>query len=77
MKETTNNKLPKMRTIPKAYEEIKALDPNTCFTLRALRRMVNTGEIPTVSINSKKLVNLDLIIDKLSCYNDDAICTSE
>lgn len=69
-------KLPRMRTIPRAYAEIKALDPDTDFTLRALRRMVNTGELPTVNINSKKLVNLDLLIDKLSCYNDNAICTS-
>ena len=69
-----NKKLPRMRTIPKAYEEIKKIDPNTDFTLRALRRMVNTGEIPTVQINSKKLVNLDLLIDKLSCYNDTATC---
>lgn len=71
-----NKRLPRMRTIPKAFDEIKKLDPDTSFTLRALRRMVNTGELPTVSINSKKLVNLDLLIDKLSCYNDSAICTS-
>ena len=69
-------KLPRMRTIPKTYEEIRKIDPATDFTLRALRRMVSTGEIPTVSINTKKLVNLDLLIDKLSCYNDSAICTS-
>lgn len=66
--------IPKMRSIPKAFEEIKRLDPDTDFTLRALRRMVNTGELPTVKINSKKLVNLDLLIDKLSCYNDTATC---
>lgn len=77
MNDRNNNfKLPRMRTIPKAYAELKKLDPDTDFTLRALRRMVNTGELPTVSINSKKLVNLDLLIDKLSCYNDTAICTS-
>lgn len=69
-----DNKLPRMRTIPKAYDELKRLDPDTDFTLRALRRMVNTGELPTVKINSKKLVNLDLLIDKLSCYNDNATC---
>lgn len=69
-------KIPRMRTIPKAFDEIKRIDPDTDFTLRALRRMVNTGELPTVNINSKKLVNLDLLIDKLSCYNDSAICTS-
>ena len=65
----------KMRTIPKAYEEIKAIDPNTDFTLRALRRMVNNGEIPSVQIASKRLINVDLLIEKLSCYNNDATHT--
>ena len=68
--------LTRMRTIPKACEEIKALDPNTDFTLRALRRMVKNGEIPTVQIASKKLINLDLLLEALSCYNKDTILAS-
>jgi len=61
-----------MRTIPKAYQEIKALDPNTDFTLRALRRMVSNGEIPVIQIASKRLINLDLLLEILACYNKDA-----
>lgn len=68
--------LTRMRTIPKAFAEIKVLEPNTDFTLRALRRMVKNGEIPTVQIASKKLINLDLLLDVLSCYNDNATCAS-
>ena len=68
--------LTRMRTIPKAFEEIKALDPNTDLTLRALRRMVKNGEIPTVQIASKKLINLDLLLNILSCYNESATCAS-
>lgn len=71
MNETRN--IPRMRTLPKAYAEIKALDPNTAFTMRALRRMVNTGELPVVQINSKKLINLDLLLNMLSCYTESAI----
>ena len=63
-----------MRTIPKAYEEIKQLDNNTCFTLRALRRMSVNGDIPTVKVGNKTLINLDLLINTLSCYNNDAVC---
>lgn len=63
--------LTRMRTIPKAYEEIKALDPNTNFTLRALRRMDRDGEIPSVQVASKRLINLDLLLEVLSCYNKD------
>ena len=71
MNETRN--IPRMRTLPKAYAEIKALDPNTAFTMRELRRMVNTGELPVVQINSKKLINLDLLLNMLSCYTESAI----
>ena len=72
MRNETRN-IPRMRTLPKAYAEIKALDPNTAFTMRALRRMVNSGELPVVQINSKKLINLDLLLNMLSCYNETAI----
>ena len=64
----------RMRTIPKAFEEIKQVDPDTDLTLRALRRMLSNGEIPVVRISNKVLINLDLLLDKLSCYNDDATC---
>lgn len=66
---------PRMRTIPKAYEEIKQSDPNTNITLRALRRMVTNGEIPVVNVGSKNLVNLDLLLERFSCYNNDTVCT--
>lgn len=64
----------RMRTIPKAFEAVKQADPDTDLTLRALRRMVSNGEIPVVRISNKVLINLDLLLDKLSCYNDDATC---
>ncbi len=68
----SNNKTPRMRTIPKAYEEVKRADPNTSLTLRALRRMVNNGEVPFVMVGTKRLVDLDLLFDVLSGYNDSA-----
>ncbi len=67
-----NNTL-RMRTIPKAYEEIKKLDNNTCLTMRALRRMCSNGDITTVKVGNKTLLNLDLLINTLSCYNDNAV----
>ena len=60
----------RMRTIPKAYELIKEIDPDTGLTLKNLRSMVNYGEIPVVKIASKRLIDVDLLIKKLSCYND-------
>ena len=64
----------RMRTIPKAYEAIKELDPDTDFSIRMFRRLIKSGEIPTIKISNKVLVNLDLLIDKLSCYNNTATC---
>ena len=68
----SNFYMPRLRTLPKAIEEIKKADPDTAMTMRALRRMVNTGEIPTVAVNSKKLINLDLLFKHISCCNTDA-----
>ena len=67
---------PRMRTIPQAYEELKRIDPNTAITLRAIRRMVNDGLIPYFTVGAKILINFDLLLRKLSCYNDDVVCVS-
>lgn len=66
------DKPPRMRTLPKAYREIKKLDPDTDLSMRALRKLVSSGEIPSVKISGKVLVNVDLIFEKLSCYTDNA-----
>ncbi len=67
-------KLPRMRTVPRAYAEIKAIDPDTDLSMRGLRDLVSSGTIPTVKIKNKVLINLDLLIEWLSCYNDTATC---
>lgn len=64
------NSTPRIRTIPKAYDEIKKLDKDTSFTLRALRRMCANGDIPTVKVGNKTLINVDLLIRTLSCDNE-------
>lgn len=60
--------LPRMRTAPEAIKEIQEIDPRSSLTLTALRRMMKTGEIPVTYINTKRLVNLDLLIEHL--YRD-------
>ena len=58
--------LPKMRTLPEAIAELKALDENTALTLTALRRKVKTGEIPSVAVGCKRLVCMETLIEYLS-----------
>ena len=74
----TKTNVPRMRTIDNAYAEIKAIDPQTDFTKRALRRMVANKEIPTTKIGNKNLINLDRLLEILSCgyYNKADTCTS-
>ncbi len=64
--------LPRMRTIPQAFKEIKAIDPNTSITMSALRRLVKEGLVDTVQVANKRLLNLDLLFDRLACYNGSA-----
>lgn len=61
----TVHKLPRIRGIREAIEELKELDPKTALTERGLRRLVLTGEIPTVRIGTKYLINMDVLIDYL------------
>ncbi len=58
--------LPRMRTVPEAMAEIKRADPNTALTLRALRRMVKNGEIPVIMNNTRRLINLDVLYERLN-----------
>jgi excisionase family DNA binding protein len=58
--------LAKMRTIGEAIAAIRDADPQTAFTQTALRRMIKTGEVPSVRVGTKYLVNLDTLVDYLS-----------
>lgn len=49
----------KLRTLDKAILEIKAEDPGTELTRTALRRMMLTGQVKTVMVGRKRLVDLD------------------
>ena len=51
----------RMRTIPKAIEEIRAKDPNTCISATVLRRWVKSGTVPSVKTGKNFLVNIDAL----------------
>ena len=61
-----NEPAARMRTITDAIAELKASDPRTALTPRALRRMVVSGEVPSIKIGCKYLLNLDLLFSKLN-----------
>ena len=51
----------RLRTLPEAINELKAQDPDTAFTLWALRRLIAEGEIPAVRSGKKQLVSIEAI----------------
>ena len=56
----------RMRTIAEAIQEVKKADPETAFTQTALRRMIKTGELPSIKAGAKYLVNLDTLFHYLA-----------
>lgn len=51
----------RMRGIEEGFREIREKDPNTALTKTALRRLVTTGQIPSVKIGTKYLFDLDAV----------------
>lgn len=48
----------RMRTINKAYDEIKAKDPDTCITKWFLTQLITGGAIPATKAGKKWLVDM-------------------
>ena len=71
------SEVPKMRTLPEAIKELKKIDPETAFTLRALRRAVNNGEIPVTYVGSAVLINFNMLLNFLYNGNSAAASSAE
>ena len=53
--------IPKIRTIAKAIEEIKRIDPETAITARFIKEGIANGKIPIIKVGNKVLVNMESI----------------
>lgn len=60
------SEIPRMRTAEGALAVLKADDPGTAVSLKYIRRLINTGEIPCVNVGRKKLINVDDLAAYLS-----------
>ncbi len=56
---------PRMRTIDQAVAWLRENDPDCAFTKTALRRLVVTGQCPSVRIGVKYLIDIDRLSDFL------------
>lgn len=51
----------RMRLIKEAIAELKERDPDTALTEYALRRMVKSGQVPSVNAGNRYIVNMDVL----------------
>ena len=51
----------KMRTINEAAAFMRQADPSTAITKTALRRLVTSGQIPSVRVGAKYLIDLGVL----------------
>lgn len=58
--------MPRMRTVAKALEIIKAEDPGTEVSLYYIRRIVKAGAVPIATCGRRILINVDALIDLLA-----------
>ena len=55
----------RMRTIDQVADWLRKTDPDTALTKTALRRLVTTGQLPSVRIGQKYLLDLDTLTEYL------------
>ena len=53
--------MPSMRTIDQAAAWLCARDPETALTKTALRRLIITGQLPSVRVGQKYLISLEVL----------------
>ena len=58
--------MPRMRLISECFQLLKESDPNTAVTLCGLRRLVKVGEIPSLKVGRKCMIDYDQLLDYLT-----------
>jgi hypothetical protein len=51
----------RMRTIEKAAEYIKSVDPDTAITKNSIRQMIKAKKVPCVLVGKKQLLSIDIL----------------
>ena len=52
-----------IRTIDKAYDELKKRDPETAISRYLVRQIVKQGKIPCIQAGNRKLIDVDVLAD--------------
>ena len=62
----TNIKIPRMRTVHEAAQELKSMDAHTAVTEYHIRQLALSGVLPRVKAGRKMLINFDLLLEYLA-----------
>lgn len=57
---------PRIRTINKAWEELRQMDPDTAVSQHFIRTLVVNGEIPSKRSGNRYLIDFDKLLKYLS-----------
>ncbi len=52
----------RIRTIEKAFDEIKRIDPDTCITKHFIKNLIINGDIPYRKTGNRFLIDVDEVI---------------
>lgn len=67
----TNFKIPRMRTVHEAAQELKAIDEHSSVTEYHIRQLALSGILPRVQAGRKLLINFDTLIEYLHNPSED------
>lgn len=56
------DKVARIRTIGKAFEEIRRIDPETCITKNFIKNLIINGDIPYRKTGNRFLIDVDDVI---------------
>ena len=62
----TEFKIPRMRTVHEAAQELKSMDEHTAVTEYHIRQLALSGVLPRVQAGCKLLINFDLLLEYLA-----------
>lgn len=62
-------KIQKYRTINKALQGLKQLDPETAITYRLIKTLCENNSVLTLTVGNRTLVNFDSILEYFNCRN--------
>lgn len=59
-------RLPRMRILSQAIKLVREIDPETAVSANYIRKLALSGEIPTVQVGKRRLINVDALMEYLT-----------